>query len=620
MALPSLAKVILLSLLSIWLMGCSSTPQQTQPATTMTPTIPIVGVAPPSAEQQLQIAKGLLEAGQTSAAIAIYLDASANFAQFGQCQSVHAILAPLFTEIGSGEMSFGVMQHRANYLRALCNHPEDDISERIAMLQFTSSDASLNSQRDELLFSLSLEMLDFKSALMYYLRNPEYDVATAWDLTQNIAMNELSPTGETAVDAYLNLSKVLRQHALNPQSLGLELTLWQFNYPEHPLLQGDIIPTELLLNISQFRSDTVIAVLLPLQGRLANSAEQIKQGLLAAYMQSGHSYKLQFVNTQSVSAADLASQVLDADIVIGPLLKAEIEALAPLLRPEQILLGLNRPSDVITNSDASGTSDELSSQQHFYFGLAPEDEARQLAEHVFSSNYQQPVMIHAEDSTATRMANAFAMRWQTLNPNAQLKTLTFDSNAGMRKQITEALGVATSQSRARRLEQFHGSEIFSVTRNRRDIDAFVVFANAKQTELINPMIEASLSTFSDTITPVYASSRSYNHDLNQNSLRDLQNVFFIDMPWVLGIAEPELKESYDALFPNASTSDQRLFAMGYDAYQLLSNLNKLDTVDNLQYLGLTGELSLNDNVIKRRLPQAQIKQNAIIVLGQAELD
>ena len=148
------------------------------------------------------------------------------------------------------------------------------------------------------------------------------------------------------------------------------------------------------------------------------------------------------------------------------------------------------------------------------------------------------------------------------------------------------------------------------------MDAFVVFANAKQTELINPMIEASLSTFSDKITPVYASSRSYNHDLNQNSLRDLQNVFFIEMPWVLDITAPELKARYNILNPTASTSEQRLFAMGYDAYQLLFNLNKLSKVPNLQFIGLTGELRLENNTLYRRLPQAQISQNSIRVVGQ----
>jgi outer membrane PBP1 activator LpoA protein len=88
------------------------------------------------------------------------------------------------------------------------------------------------------------------------------------------------------------------------------------------------------------------------------------------------------------------------------------------------------------------------------------------------------------------------------------------------------------------------------------------------------------------------------------------------MPWVLDTTAQELKTKYKTLYPTANTSDQRLFAMGYDAYHLLFNLNKLSKVPNLQFVGLTGELRLENNILYRRLPRAQISQNSIRVVGQ----
>lgn len=572
-----------------------------------TPVLPVENTA---LGNNLKRAEELYLSGQIAAAVDTYLSIAEEMRASGVCAQTHAILASLEEYIVPNTTSW----QRVRYLRAACNHPNDDVIKRITLLDFNPNTQDLAQKRASLLTELHVETLNYREALISYLQTSDSSAETAWAFTQQIPLPELTLSGSVPVDAYLSLAKIIRQYALSPNKLAIELTQWQYSYPNHDLLKTDIIPFELLLSATAFPNETNIAILLPLEGRLGNSAKQIKDGILSAYFTSKHDFQLRFINTHEVSIEVIAEQVKDADIVIGPLLKAEINAIRTLLRPEQILLALNRIPESFTNN--TEYSERVDFSQQFFFGLAPEDEAQQLAEYVFTSQYQQPIMIHAQDATATRMAEAFALRWQTLNPNTPLKTLTFTNNADMRKQITEVLGVATSQQRAKRLEQFHGSEVFSVTRNRRDVDAFIVFANAKQTELINPMIEASLSTFSEEITPVYASSRSYNHDLNQNSLRDLQNVFFIEMPWVLDTTAQELKTKYKALYPTANTSDQRLFAMGYDAYHLLFNLNKLSKVPNLQFVGLTGELRLENNILYRRLPRAQISQNSIRVVGQ----
>ncbi len=627
--------IALLSLLLVLLAGCGSTVRQGQSPTQSVHQIPVVSVNTPDVERQLQDILERLdnssdEPKETQAIAALIALAEQHLA-FGQCTHVHAILAPLYdtkfatkhtiNEYSKPKSALHDTLANRDFLRASCAHPSDDIEKRLSLLTSPTDNRELQAKQRELSVALHLEALNYKAALSHYLQQDVTDVTTAWNITQRIPVNELADTGDARIDAYLSLSRILRQHGLDPEQLAYAITNWQFTYPQHPLLNAPILALPSLLQHQRFAPDTKIAVLLPLEGRLANSATQLKNGILAAYLASEDPYQLTFHNTEGVSMSTLSGTIEDADVVIGPLRKSQVTELQSYLRPEQVFIGLNRPSNTLDSAEQpiEQRAEQDISAPRFYFSLAPEDEAQQLAEHVFAQNYQQPIMIHAQDSTATRMADAFALRWQTLNPDARLKTLTFTNNQDMRDQITDALGVAVSQQRAKRLERFHGTEVFSVTRNRRDIDAFVVFADPEQTELINPMIEASLSTFSDDITPVYATSRSYNHKLNQNSLRDLQNVFFIDIPWLLDQQDDSLHQLHKGLYPDASTNELRLFAMGHDVYRLLFSLQKLQNSPNLHYLGMTGELSLTGNMIKRRLPQAQITQSAIRLVGQANV-
>ena len=46
-------------------------------------------------------------------------------------------------------------------------------------------------------------------------------------------------------------------------------------------------------------------------------------------------------------------------------------------------------------------------------------------------------------------------------------------------------------------------EVYNMPRSRRDIDAIVAFASPQDTELLNPIIEASLNPYDGKQVPVY---------------------------------------------------------------------------------------------------------------------
>ncbi|MDA7792525.1 penicillin-binding protein activator [Glaciecola sp.] len=541
----------------------------------------------------------------------------ANTAQ--QCQHVHSVLAPIYPLLFSEQLA------QAKLYRAQCVHPDDTYQTRLALLEAPTSSSLIQQQQWHAKAAIYEALFDARNAVNAHVTSQDYDINYVWRLAQKIPGEQLQLIGNSEIDGFIRLTEILREHALNQYELASQLTQFQYQFPNHPLVRH--LPAE-IIGLLQIRNNTAqrVAVLLPLTGRLAAQAQQIKQGVVAAYLasqsqQQGYEQMIEslyFVDTNTQTDEALIAAIAEADLIIGPLLKPKLKLILPHIKPNQQLLGLNRLDNdsLVPQLDTPASTEFLANtslSNQTFFALSPEDEAEQIAEFMFTQQYQQPILIHAPDRTATRMAEAFTARWEALTQHTSTITLSFSDNKSMRKAIGDALGVQQSRDRISILERYLGQEMFSVTRNRKDIDAFVVFANAKQTELINPMIEASISTFSDDIQPVFASSRSYNHKLNKNSLRDLQNVIFIDMPWLLDeTLNVELLTQYETVFGEASTAQKRLFAFGYDALNLIGKIQPLQKVQGLLLPGLTGSLAINNkNQVTRTLPRAKITTRQI---------
>ena len=224
------------------------------------------------------------------------------------------------------------------------------------------------------------------------------------------------------------------------------------------------------------------------------------------------------------------------------------------------------------------------------------------------------------------METAFTTRWQELNGNkaqgkqVKLTTVQFTDSNSLREGITQSLDVAQSHDRIKQIEYMVNEKLYNVPRNRRDVDAIIVFASPEQTELLNPMVEASLSPFNGQTVPVFATSRSIEYDDTKNQWRDLQNVRFLDMPWMLPQHQWQtLQSRSETLWPQRSTQMSRLFAFGVDAYNLLPHMPSMMALPQTQLSGLTGTLSINSQGdVVRTLPQAVISNEAVQMLSSGK--
>ena len=445
-----------------------------------------------------------------------------------------------------------------------------------------------------------------------------YDYAWQW----------YSQTDEDTRTSFANSYQILAQFkiildtiqnsSLDDSQRQASIRNWLSTNPNELLTQHVPHQLQRYLAISMRPNNQSIAVLLPLSGRLYAQGEAIKQGILSAYygklarVQENDepiSTRIEFIDTGSqneMSTTVNNESLADFDIIVGPLLRSHVDQMKTLdlsqkhqlvLNDIQFPLSQNEPSPVIQVS----------------FSLAPEQEAQQLVALMRQRNITNPVIIEDGSSTAKRIKTAFDAAWNTshIDQPGQVKTLQhiqYNDNKSMRVGITSALDVLQSEKRINQLSNLHPETVHSVTRNRRDIDAFVIFARPNDVALINPIIESSLSLFTNDHIPVFATSNGYDHKQGKNSQRDLRNLVFVDMPWLLPqIPENSLRLIVDQLFNEPPSSFLRLFAFGHDAYALIDNLAQLTTFRHLSLTGLSGTLSVNhEQQLMRKLSALSI--------------
>ncbi|WP_334030206.1 penicillin-binding protein activator [Alteromonas sp. P256] len=497
----------------------------------------------------------------------------------------------------------------------------------------------------------------------------EQKVEQVWTWVTSMSFSSLDDVSSQypALSPFVSLRKLTQEYRSNPKQLAANLRNFKRVYAGHSLGKAFPKNVDSATQLSRPSIDS-IAVLLPLSGRLGATGNTIKNGIMAAYYQSIEDNQserdlpqLSFVDTTDKDVEGIVNALGEAKFVIGPLLKDNVERIVPALPTGVNVLALNRfdnfqqamgeldrTIELLAQQDASGSAETdplseqtsakppLSAEQGLsektsvaqpiaanFFGLAPEDEAKQLAELIFNKGFRAPIVIAEQSSLYMRMDDTFKAHWETLNKaegkrRTNITSVTFNDSNSLREGVTSALDVAQSNKRINQIEYMTNDEVYNMPRSRRDIDAIIAFASPQDTELLNPIIEASLNPLDGQPIPVYASSRSMDYDSGKNQWRDLKNIHFIDMPWLMPQHKWQgLAQTVDQAFAAQSTMQKRLFAFGYDAYELLPQLGILNTLQYLNHDGLTGSLSLNKNgEVERQQPRAIIRNEKVEILTE----
>lgn len=401
---------------------------------------------------------------------------------------------------------------------------------------------------------------------------------------------------------WIALAQVIKQHLTDAIQLPMQLAQWRRLYPN--LENSKYLPTRIKLLLATTPYDPKnIALLLPLSGKLQRQSESIRNGFLAATnMRSDMTITV--IDTDKYELAQIENLVVNnqIDFIVGPLLKETVETLMHsdiLAKIPSLHLNVPEFNPMLPKRDNA-----------FFFALAPEDEIEQAVEYFIDNDYQNPTLIFADNSLGRRLAQHFNEFWLKATTR-EVESIAFKSKSKLGEAVEDLLDVNLSKKRIAEMKQLFGSALETASRSRTDIDAVYIIANSQQTRLIKPFFDVNVSVFGEKL-PIFGSSRSYLVDESKSQKRDLNDLTFTEMPWLIRNKAPSLHTLYSQV-GEQQTQLKKLFAFGYDAQQLIYAIKQLTILTDQSFDGLTGKLAVTtNNRIKRDLEWSKYQQGRII--------
>lgn len=370
---------------------------------------------------------------------------------------------------------------------------------------------------------------------------------------------------------------------------------------------GQLPPMEITdLLLADFKQVRHVAVFLPTSGKLQHAGKAIVDGIMASYYreqtQTSAQLKLSMYDTASGNSMEsLVSKARNAgaELIIGPLEKDNVEAL------KQYMAGTQNPRHLlpVLALNYTNEADVLPSRHFFEFGLSAEDEAMAVAEHAVSKRLDRALILRPNSDWGSRVSDAFKGQFEQLGGRV-LDEAAFSEPRQFSKEVQDLLGLEVSKSRHREIERQLGKKLDFTPRRRQDVDFIFLVASPKEARQLKPTINYH---YGQNI-PVLATSHIYSGSENSKFDKDLNGVYFVDIPWVLK-QDIELKKAFDEHIPNAQTQFKRLHALGIDAFSLMREFSVLKHVAKSELKGATGVLTIQaDGRVKRQLSWAKFRR------------
>ena len=137
-----------------------------------------------------------------------------------------------------------------------------------------------------------------------------------------------------------------------------------------------------------------------------------------------------------------------------------------------------------------------------------------------------------------------------------------------------------------------------------------IAANSRQARLIKPQLKFHHAHD----LPVYATSHISSSQSKPEDDRDLNEILFVDIPWMLADQDNLDHVEVERLWPGESQRFSRLYALGIDAYRIIPSLRRLMLNPHESQPHYTGQLSVDENGrVRRSLLMATYKK------GEAQL-
>lgn len=320
-----------------------------------------------------------------------------------------------------------------------------------------------------------------------------------------------------------------------------------------------------------------IAVILPLESpSFGEAAAVVKEGFAAATLREKQlPYVIRFYSTSDDPLDIFASHqhALDAGavFVVGPLTRDGVSAIASMQHLDTPTLALN------TADGAVATPSKL-----YLFGLRMETEANQIAKLAQASGKSHAIVIGDDSGLSKRLQAAFIEQWQ--------------SEAG---RTAEAIRYSEDPARLPQLRTITAGS---------DHLIFIALDAAKS---------RFIRSYIDPDVPVFATSQIFSDAENFLVNNDLNGIKFVDMPWLLQPDHPAVM-AYGQPHSNKSADMKRLYALGIDAFRLMTHLLPplSQPIEEISFDGVTGHIRFTPpNHFMREPVAARFEQGKIQLIG-----
>lgn len=440
-------------------------------------------------------------------------------------------------------------------------------------------------------FNQPQDEIDSRMALSNKLPaiNQLYNQQQLW-----FALKKLSKSKVCSVDeesgflqrGYFSLSCLSRDKQGNIKGLLENLVAWQDIYKGHPA--NILLPQNLnKVSVNTLENNVAkIGLMLPLSGELAGPGKAIRDGFLNSYYQDKQKKpKVTFIDSESDDINRLYHKANQegVSLVIGPLTKTRIRQLLAKQdgKPTIVLNDINQASEA----------------PFYQFGLSQANEAIQVAREMSERGKRRALIIAPDGGWADEVVAAFSNTFSENNGQI-VDSFRYQNDGQFKQGIRQLLGVDKSMARNDKIKRLLGRQVKTVIERRDDFDAIFLLAYPSKARQIKPLLNYYYAGDVDT----FATSIVYSGVIDSYKDRDLNGIWFCDMPYVLKqkrfSKQPKWQEQHNSYI--------RLFALGLDSYLLSKQLPELTLFPLLGLSDNTGVLFLTDSGhIVRRLPFAR---------------
>ncbi|MBY6191470.1 penicillin-binding protein activator [Microbulbifer agarilyticus] len=429
-----------------------------------------------------------------------------------------------------------------------------------------------------------------------------------WQLLTQLPSAELRLRADESLSpqmrAWYQLALIGRDTQADISTQLSELSRWRQQWPTHPAVSHPPQALQLLEQLATQPAQNV-ALLLPLSGPLGSAGRAIRDGFMAAYYSAldagAPTPQVQVYDTGTEQPFEEIYQMAvngGAQAIVGPLDKSKVANLLATEKLPVATLALNY-------GDEGRLTDDL-----VQFGLAIEDEARQVAQQAFLQGHRQAMILAPESGWGQRGLTAFTEEWNRLGGTVSVSR-NYRDNSNFSQLVSDSLLISESKERERALRSTLSTPLKFTPRRRGDIDMLFVLAQPQQARQIKPM----LSFFYAGELPVYSTSQIFAGNIDRQRDRDLNGVRFTALPWLF----EDNNETKQNIVKQAAPAPAfaRLYALGADAFRLYPRLPILRQFPDQQVYGLTGALSLSaDGRIVREQIWARINKGAPVPITQ----